>query len=65
MHNMRVVSCFIWGKMRTVARETAFHIALGNCSKEAGGKVSIHVILVKGEYMQWSTYFLQKVLLVS
>ena len=25
------------------------------------GEVSIHVILVKGEYMQSSTYFLQKV----
>ena len=43
---------FIWGKMRTVARETAFQIALRNCSKEVGGKVSIYVILVKGEYMQ-------------
>ena len=52
---------FIWGKMRTAARETASQIALRNCSKEAGGKVSIHVILVKGEYMRSSTYFLQKV----
>ena len=33
---------FIWGKMRT-----AFQIALRNCSKEAGGKVSIYVILLK------------------
>ena len=48
---------FIWGKMRTIARETAFQIALRNCSKEVGGKVSIDVILVKGEYMQSSTYF--------
>ena len=37
---------------RTIARE----IALGNCSKEAGGKVSIYVISVKKEYMQSSTY---------
>ena len=43
--------------MRTIARETAFQIALRNCSKEVGGKVSIDVILVKGEYMQSSTYF--------
>ena len=43
--------------MRTIARETAFQIALRNCSKEAGGKVSIYVILVKGEYIQSSTYF--------
>ena len=26
--------------------------ALRNCSKEVGGKVSIYVILVKGEYNQ-------------
>ena len=57
MHNMRVASCFIWGKMRTTARETASQIALRNCSKEAEGEVSIYVILVKGEYMQLSTYY--------
>ena len=34
------LSC-IWGKMRTIAEETAFQIALRNCSKEAGGKVSV------------------------
>ena len=34
--------------MRTVARETAFQIALRNCSEEAEGKVSVYVILVKG-----------------
>ena len=44
--------------MRTMARETAFQIALRNCSKEVAGKVSIYVILVKGEYMQSNTYFL-------
>ena len=43
--------------MRTAARETASQIALRNCSKEAGGKVSIYVILVKGAYMQSSPYF--------
>ena len=47
--------------MRTIAWETAFQIALRNFSKEVGGKVSIYVIFVKGEYMQSSTYFLQKV----
>ena len=61
LHNVRVASCFIWSKMRTIAQETAFQIALTNCSKEVWGKVSIYVILVKGEYMQSSTYFLQKV----
>ena len=39
---------FIWGKMRNAAWETAPQIALRNCSKEAGGKVSTYEILVKG-----------------
>ena len=39
------------GKMRTAAPETVSQIALRNCSKEAGGKVNIYVMLVKGEYM--------------
>ena len=41
--------------------ETAFQIALRNCSKEVVGKVSIYVILVKVECMCSSTYFLQKI----
>ena len=51
--------------MRTIAQETAFQIALSNCSKELGRKVSIYVILVKREYMQSSTYFWKKFLLVT
>ena len=47
--------------MKSIAQETASQIALRNCSKEVRGKVSIYVILVKREYMQSSTYFLQKV----
>ena len=47
--------------MRTAAPETVSQIALRNCSKDAGGKVSIYVILVKGKYMQSSTYFFQKI----
>ena len=39
---------FIRGKMRTAAQETAPQKALRDCSKEAGGKDSIYVILVKG-----------------
>ena len=31
--NVRVESCFIWGKMRTAALEMAPRIALRNCSK--------------------------------
>ena len=39
--NVQRESCelsFIWGKMRTIAWETAFRIALRNCSKEVTGK---------------------------
>ena len=36
-----------WGKMRSIARETAFQIALRNCSKEVGGKVSVIYMIVK------------------
>ena len=47
---------FVWGKMRT--QETASQTALRNCSKEAGGKrVSIYVILVKGDTCRSSTFF--------
>ena len=35
MNNMRVVSCFIWGKMRTEARETTPQIGLRTSSKQA------------------------------
>ena len=48
---------FIWGSVRTAALEKAPQIALQDCSKEAGGKDSICVILVKGEYTQSRTYF--------
>ena len=62
MHKVRVVSCFIWGKMRTMPQETAFLIALRNWFKDVEGKVSIYVVLVKREYIQSNTYFfLQKV----
>ena len=55
---------FIWARMRTVAWEPASQIALRNCL-EVKGKVSIYVILVKGEYMQSGTYFWEKFLLVT
>ena len=48
---------FYSDKMKTVAGRTAFQTALRSFSKEAEGKVSIYVILVKGVYMQSSTYF--------
>ena len=45
--------------MGTIAWETAFQIALRNCSKEVAGEVSVCGTLVKEENMQTSTYFLQ------
>ena len=36
--------------MRTAAQEIAPQIALRNCSREAEGKDSMYVILVKGEW---------------
>ena len=43
---------FIWSKVRTVAQEIAPQIALRNRSEEVEEKDSIHVILVKVEYIQ-------------
>ena len=58
------------GKMRTIAQAmTAFQIFLRKCSKEMGGggqgEVNIYVILVKGEFIQPSTYFCRRFLLVT
>ena len=52
---------FIGGKMKTIARETAIQIALRNYFSEVWGKVSVYVLLVKGEYMQSNKYSLQQV----
>ena len=41
MNNMRVVNCFIQGKMRTATRETVPQRALRDSSKEVVGKVII------------------------
>ena len=43
--------------MRTADQETAPQIALRNCSKEAVGKVSIYVILVKGVHVIKCIFF--------
>ena len=42
--------------MRAIAQEIASQIALRNCSKEVEGKVSVYVVLVKGEHMQSNTF---------
>ena len=48
---------FTWSKMRTIAWETVYQIALRNCSKEVERKVSIYVILVKTEYTKSNILF--------
>ena len=48
--------------MKTVVRDTVPQIALRNCSKEVEGMDSIYVILVKGEYVQASAYFVESLL---
>ena len=39
---------FIWGKMRTIAQQTAFQIALRNCSREVAGRSVLYMMLVEG-----------------
>ena len=58
----------MWGQMRTIAREAVFQIALRNYSEQIGGKVSLYVILVTGVwggYIQSSTHFCRRLLLVT
>ena len=43
MHNRRLANCFIGGKIRTAARETAPQVALRNCSEEAARKDRIYL----------------------
>ena len=51
MHSLRVMNCFIWGKMKTAAWEEAPQIGLRDCSKEAlRGESIIYKILVKWEF---------------
>ena len=57
--------CFIWGKVKTAAQGISPQIALRNYSEEVEvGKVNIYVILVKGKFMESSTYFTKGFLLV-
>ena len=52
--------------MRTMSWETAFQIALRNCPKEIGERsIYTHMILVKGKYIESSTYFFRRFLLVT
>ena len=49
-----------WTELRIVAKETGFQVALRNCSRQIGGKVSVYTILVKEEYMQSGTHLFAK-----
>ena len=50
---------FIGGRMRTTGQQTAPQIALRNCSIVVGAR-SVFMILVKGEFMQSSTYLTER-----
>ena len=58
-------SSFTWEQNEDYSPGDSIHIALRNCSKMVGGKVSIYVILVKREFMQLSTYFFADVFFQS
>ena len=49
----------------TAVQEIALQVALRNCFKESGRKVSVYVLLVKGEYMHSSVYHPRRFLLVT
>ena len=55
---------FIGGKMKTIAREIAIQIALRNYFSEVWGKVSVYVLLVKGEFNAMKHSFYKRFLLV-
>ena len=58
--NTQCESCelsFVWGKMRTVAQETAFHIALRNCSRDVGNRSVLYMILVKRSCAVKNTFY--------
>ena len=40
----------------TAVQKIALQVPLRNCFKESGRKVSIYVVLVKGEYVQSGAY---------
>ena len=64
-HNMRAELSFIWGKMRTIAWETAFQIALRNCSKEVGGRSVYLWFWWRGSSCSQAHIFCRRFLLVT
>ena len=66
MHSSELRVMFHSGKMRTVVGRTALQTALRSYSKEAEGKVSMYVILVKGLYISLAhIFFCRRFLLVT
>ena len=59
MYNLRVAS-LIWGKMRTVALETALQIALRDCSKEVVGEGQYIGFWWRGEFNNIKHSFYKK-----
>ena len=55
---------FIWGKMRTAARETAPRIALRDCSEKTVGEGQYRRFWLRGSSAQSSVYFTEGFLLV-
>ena len=55
---------FIWGKMRTAARETAPRIALRDCSEKTVGEGQYRRFWLRGSSAQSSAYFTKGFLLV-
>ena len=55
----------IWGKLGTICLGESISDSSEKRLPRGAGKVSIDVILVKGEYVQSSTYFCRKFLLVT
>ena len=61
MHNMRIMSCFIWGQNKDHSLGDSISDTSEKLLQRVGRKVSIYVILVKGEYMNQAQVFVKKV----
>ena len=61
MHNMRIMSCFIWGQNKDHSLGDSTSYTSEKLLQRDGRKASIYVILVKGEYMNQAQVFVKKV----
>jgi len=55
----------MWDKMRAIVPKAAFQKVLRNCSTEAMGEGQYTCDFAEGEFMQSSTYFRRRFLLVK